>query len=175
MPIRWRCQTRQVRDEGTPALAITPFWAGLNEQLIDLVDLLSDETLDWRPTPEVWSCRELFLHIAGARHHWLSAVIDDGEAVPDPEGTDATREQVKHHLAGSWERMERFLRDPEKLAASYRPPDDDPVYWGDPADFTGHYIAFHRLVHDVHHRADILHRLDALGIDLPADRRPRPL
>jgi uncharacterized damage-inducible protein DinB len=83
-----------------PALAITPFWAGLNEQLIDLVDLLSDETLDWRPTPEVWSCRELFLHIAGARHHWLSAVVGDGEAVPDPEGTDAIREQVKHHLAG---------------------------------------------------------------------------
>jgi uncharacterized damage-inducible protein DinB len=83
-----------------PALAITPFWAGLNDQLIDL---LSDETLDWRPTPGV------------------------------------------------------------------------PVYWGDPEDFTGHYIAFHRLVHDVHHRTDILHRLDALGMGLPADRRPRPL
>ncbi len=68
-----RCETRPVRDDAIPTLAITPFWAALNEQLIDLVDILSDETLDWRPTPEVWSCRELFLHIAGARH----ALVDD--------------------------------------------------------------------------------------------------
>ncbi len=31
----------------------------------------------------------------------------------------------------------------------------------------GHWLAFGHLEHDVHHRADIIHYLDALGIDHP--------
>ena len=176
---RWRARYARLQDwfviiRRTPPLAITPFWALLNAHLISMVDTLSDEALDWRPEPGVWTCRELFVHIAGARHHWLTVVVADGETVEYPKGRES-RDEVKRHLFTSWERLERFLSDSSQLEASYRPPADDPAYSDDPTDFNGHFIAYHRLVHDVHHRADILHRMTALGVALPDDHRPRPL
>jgi hypothetical protein len=54
------------------------------------------------------------------------------------------------------------------------PPPHDPNYL-DPPQFTGHYIAYHRLVHDVHHRADLLASLATLGVELAPARRRRPL
>jgi uncharacterized damage-inducible protein DinB len=32
---------------------------------------------------------------------------------------------------------------------------------------TGHWIAFHLLEHDIHHRADVLHYLALLGVEHP--------
>lgn len=51
-----------------------------------------------------------------------------------------------------------FLRDQVKL---------DTTYDGDGRPVTGHWIAFHLLEHDIHHRADIFHYLALLGIETP--------
>ena len=53
-----------------------------------------------------------------------------------------------------------FLGDTSKLDASY---EDDPAY----PPVSGHWIAFHLLEHDIHHRADIFHYLALLGIETP--------
>jgi uncharacterized damage-inducible protein DinB len=37
---------------------------------------------------------------------------------------------------------------------------------------TGHWIAFHLLEHDIHHRADIFHYLALLGIETPSVGTP---
>ncbi len=55
--------------------------------------------------------------------------------------------------------MRRFFSDPERLAAEYE------AFRGDHP--TGHWIAFHLLEHDIHHRADIFHYLALLGIEHP--------
>jgi uncharacterized damage-inducible protein DinB len=74
-----------------------------------------------------------------------------------------TKGDLKDNLRWSWERLLRFLSDPANL---------DRVYTGmgpDGAEQTadGHWIAFHGLEHDVHHRADIFHYLALLGIEHP--------
>ena len=62
-------------------------------------------------------------------------------------------------LRRTWQRLEPFLRDEKKLDATY---DAD---WGESP--TGHWIAFHLLEHDIHHRADVFHYLALLGIETP--------
>ncbi len=165
-----------VTTAGWPPINVTVHWRDLNEHMIELVDLVPDGKLDWSPHPTEWGCRQLFLHIASARHHWLNASIEDGRHVDDLERStiDAPREELKGHLESSWERLADFLGNPGQLTARYQPPEGDPWYV-DPEIFDGHFIAFHRLIHDAHHRADIIRLLTLLGVGLPADRRRRPL
>ena len=133
-------------------------WARFNEGLIRLVDYVPDDKLDWSPKPELWNFRGILIHIAAAREGWLGGLVKlDGEPI-DVWGTVRTKEQVKDAYARTWERVARFLTDPAKLDATY---DDE----GGPV--TGHWIAFHLLEHDIHHRADIFHYLALLGIETP--------
>jgi hypothetical protein len=82
--------------------------------------------------------------------------------------------------------MERFLMNPEHLDAVYTsdPPDPalfrgiaegPPDYPAEPGPDSGHFIAYHRLVHDVHHRACIFNVIEQLGMTLHGVRRLHPL
>jgi uncharacterized damage-inducible protein DinB len=126
----------------------------MHQQLLDLAGLIPDDKWDWSPKPGLWSSRAIMLHIAEARHQWLRDYVRDGEQMPDVPGDGETREGVRRQLQLSWDRLDRFLSDPDKLAATYRK-------W---QDFTGHWLAYHLLEHDVHHRADIFHYLALLGV-----------
>ncbi len=143
-----------------PALAITEHWSRLNDGLIRLVDYVPDEQMDWSPKPELWNFRGILVHVARARHIWMTRDVHDGEPSPDVLGEALTKEGIKRHLQISWDRVHRFLSDPAKLAAAY-----EGAY--EPYSITGHWIAFHALEHDIHHRADILHYLGLLGIEHP--------
>ena len=139
-------------------IQIAPVWARFNDDLIKLVDYVPEDSLNWSPKPELWNFRGILLHIAATREGWLGGLVKlDGEPI-DVWGTVRTREQVKAAYARTWTRVESFLGDPAKLDAMY---DDDrgPV--------SGHWIAFHLLEHDIHHRADIFHYLALLGIETP--------
>jgi uncharacterized damage-inducible protein DinB len=163
-----------MNEASPPPLDITPHWATLTDHLIEVVDAIPDDKMNWSPSPGQWNFRGILLHIAGARHHWLANVIQDGEPTPDLFGQGQTRAGLSKQLRLSWERLARFVSSPAKLAAIYEPPkgDPEPDYYGDPSKFDGHFIAYHRLVHDVHHRADLLQYLAILGIELPRRRRP---
>lgn len=146
-------------DVTTTGLDLTPVWARFNEGLIRLVDYVPDDKLNWSPRDDLWNFRGILIHIAGARDGWLSGAVKDG----DPDGahvwhTVRTKDDIKQAYARTWDRLERFLNDPARLAASYGD-EDGPV--------TGHWIAFHLLEHDIHHRADIFHYLSALDIKHP--------
>jgi uncharacterized damage-inducible protein DinB len=155
-------------------LQVGGFWADLNDHLLELVDLVPDTRLEWTPAEGAWSIRQLVLHIAGARYHWMANSVKDGSTLPPPLREARTKDELAHHLQESWARIARFISDPARLGANYEPPPHDPDYL-DPAVFNGHYIAYHRLVHDVHHRADLLGYLATLGLELPSSRRRRPL
>ena len=142
---------------------ITPTWARLNEGLIRLVDYVPDDKLDWSPKPELWNFRGILLHIASARDIWLTRDIKDGIDAPDVSQTVRTKTEFQQAIRRTWERLEAFLHDQAKLDASYTTP------W---ETTTGHWIAFHALEHDIHHRADIFHYLALLGIETPAVGTP---
>ena len=157
-----------------PPLNVTAYWSDLTEHLIELVDLVPPDRMNWSPSPEVWNFRGYFLHIAGARHHWLQNAVGDGEQSPDIVRQGQTTDGLKSVLRESWQRMLRFLSNTTMLDARYSPPAGDPAHL-DPDTFDGHFIAYHRLLHDVHHQSDILRHFELLGVGLPDDRRRRPL
>jgi len=141
-----------------PPLDITPVWARLNEELIRLVDYVPDDKMNWSPKPELWNFRGILLHIASARDIWLTRTVQDGVDAPDVWRTVRNRPEIQQAFRRTWDRLEAFLRDAEKLDAAY------PELAG---TVSGHWIAYHLLEHDVHHRADIFHYLALLGIETP--------
>ena len=148
-----------------PPLDITPVWARLNEGIIALVDYIPEDKLDWSPQPGLWNFRGILMHTAYARDGWLARDVRDGgepaEALWARGGL--SKAHIQTELRRSWERLARFLSDPAKLSATY-----------DTADgrLTGHWIAFHALEHDIHHRADVFHYLALLGIEHPEVNTP---
>lgn len=143
-------------------LDIAPFWSRLNDGLIRLVDYIPDDKLNWSPQQGLWNFKGTMIHLISVRHSWLATDVKDGAPTPDVLREAQTKEGMKHHLAVSWQRLEAFLSNPQQLAATYR--GDDP---NDPRTYDGHWIAFHLLEHDIHHRADVFHYLALLDIEHP--------
>ncbi len=144
-------------DRAYPPLAIVPNWSRLNDRLIRLVDYVPDEQMDWSPKPELWNFRGILLHIAGSRDYWMGRIVQDGDPAPSAYEAARSKEEIKREYRRTWERVQRFLADPAKLAATYQ----------EDAEVSGHWIAYHLLEHDVHHRADIFYYLALLGIEHP--------
>ena len=144
--------------ERYPPLDITAQWGRLNDELVALVDYIPEDKLDWSPQAGLWNFRGILLHIAAARDHWLGQVVRDGDPARSVYETARSKEEIQRELRRSWERAARFLSDAAKLPATHE---------GRGESFTGHWIAFHLLEHDIHHRADILHYLALLGIEHP--------
>ena len=134
-------------------------WGRLNDTIIALVDYVPDDKLDWSPREELWGLRTILSHVSSTRDNWLTPQGVDREAVL---ATVTSKDDVKERLRQSWKRVEAFLSEQPYL---------DRVYEGSRAgvdySFSGHWVAFHLLEHDIHHRADILHYLALLGIEHP--------
>ncbi|MEX0750474.1 MAG: DinB family protein [Dehalococcoidia bacterium] len=146
--------------ETTARLDIVPVWRKLNDMLIELVDIVPDDKMDWSPKPELWSFDHIFRHLADAREEWMNRAINDGE--PDLrvfENAHSNRD-IKAAFQRTWERVERTVTDQERLDATYRD-----RWWAGAPLRTGHWVAFHLLEHDIHHRADLLLYLSLLGVE----------
>jgi uncharacterized damage-inducible protein DinB len=142
----------------TPGLIIADYWAQLNEDLVALVDFVPDDRLDWNPRPELYTFRRILTHIAGCRDGWLADVVRDGVDAPDVHATVHTRADMQQAYRRTWQRIAAFLANAAQLDAAYE---------DEGRTIDGHWIAFHLLEHDIHHRADLLHYLALLDIAAP--------
>jgi uncharacterized damage-inducible protein DinB len=118
-----------------------------------------DDKMNWSPRPELWNFRGILLHVASARDIWLQRTVQDGIDAPDVWRTARTKAEIQQAYRRTWDRLGAFLRDSAKLDATYAGHDGELL--------SGHWIAFHLLEHDIHHRADIFHYLALLGIETP--------
>ena len=132
-------------------------WSRLNDTIVDLVDFIPNNKLDWSPREDLWNFRGILIHIAGSREYWMGRVVKDGDPAKSAYETARSRDEIKLELEHTWDRVQRFLVDPTKLAATYR----------EDTEVKGHWIAFHLLEHDIHHRSDIFHDLALLEIEHP--------
>jgi uncharacterized damage-inducible protein DinB len=147
--------------ESSARLDIVPIWSRLNNDLIALVDHVPDDRLEWSPKPELWGFRRVFLHVAEAREQWMKRAINDG--VPDIVDEGVTgKEAIRDALRGTWQRIERTFGDQAKVDATYVD-----RWRRERIEYTGHWVAYHLLEHDIHHRADMLLYMTLLGIETP--------
>jgi len=134
-------------------------WKRLNQTLIDLLEYIPDDKLDWSPREDMWGFREIISHVTSTRGNWLSREGNDREAIL---ATVKGKDDIRRLLNESWERVEAFLSEQRYLDRAY-----EGERGGQQYSYSGHWIAFHLLEHDVHHRADVFHYLALLGIEHP--------
>lgn len=145
--------------ESFPRLDIAPHWQGVQDDLLRIVDLIPVDKLNWSPKDGLWNSRGILIHVADARDGWLARTVEDGDPYPNIWTTVRGRADLKRELIRTFERLQRFLSNQAQLEASYS---DD---WdGETVTISGHWIAFHLLEHDVHHRAELLQRLALLDV-----------
>jgi uncharacterized damage-inducible protein DinB len=148
---------------GYARLDLAETWARFNEELIKLVDVIPDDRLNWSPQPELWNFRGILLHLADARDNWLGHGVGDGVEWTAVWHNVRSKAQIQDAYRRTWERLSAFLSNQAQLDASYNT--NDP---GEPEEHhSGHWIAFHLLEHDIHHRADVFHYLALLGVSHP--------
>jgi uncharacterized damage-inducible protein DinB len=151
-----------------------PYWEMNNANLIELIDLVPDDKLDWSPSPEEWGIKRIALHIILARYHYPIAPNLDGAEMQKIVLDCQTKEGLKEHLASSWQMVAALLADEEKLDALQTPLTANAPDYNEPEVYDGHYVAYHRMAHDLHHRSTIIGYLGQLGISLEG-HRVRPL
>ncbi len=157
----------------TPRLDWTPHWRWMNENLIELVDLFAAGKLGWTPREGEWPAQLIFAHLVLARYHGPIPAPPDLSRIGQVPINCKSASGIKEELRASWEMLERFLSDAARLDAEY-PRVGDEYYRDDPARNDGHYIAYHRFAHDLHHRSTLIGYLAQLGVPLDG-HRVRPL
>ena len=141
-------------------LAITPLWAGISDEFIELIDLIPDDKLNWSPKPESWNFKGILLHVVFDQHFLMEQIVGDGKQGPDVLNEGQTKLGLKEMFRVTWERMQPFLSDAAALDREY-----EGTFGGQKRSVSGHELAFGQLEHAIHHRADIHHYLAALDID----------
>ena len=141
---------------------LLPMWSKLNGMLVELVDFVPEERMEWSPKPELWTFRHLFQHLCEAREQWMVRAIDDGAANIDVYANVHSKEELKAAFGTTWERIAAVFADQGRLDATYRD-----QWWKEAPLRDGHWVAFHLLEHDLHHRAEVLLYLALLGIETP--------
>src|SRR2546425_10547777 len=64
-------------------LKIAPYWQMTNENLIELIDLVPEDKLDWTPAPGEWSTRLIATHMILARNH--APIVQGRDGAPMSE------------------------------------------------------------------------------------------
>ena len=139
-------------------------WGRLNDTIIALVDYVPDDKMDWSPREDLWDFRTILSHISSTRDNWLTPQGVDREEVL---ATVKSKDDVKERLRQSWLRVESFLSEQRYLDRVYEGTRGDVDY-----SFSGHWIAFHMLEHDIHHRSDVFHYLALLDVEHPEVETP---
>ena len=107
-------------DESSARLDILPSWRNLNDMLIELVDCVPDDKIDWSPKPELWSFHHIFQHLSEAREQWMNRAIADAETDIGAYENVHSKEEIKTALRLTWTRIERVFNDQTRLDTTYR-------------------------------------------------------
>ena len=158
-------EERERRDaRATPPLAISQHWQTVQDNILCIADLIPDDKLNWTPKDDLWNSRGILIHIADARDRWLADRVVDGDPYPNIWATARTKDDLKRELDRTFGRLQRFLANQQQLDAMYSEEWVDHAGERHTERFDGHWVAFHLLEHDIHHRTELMQRLALMDI-----------
>ena len=133
----------------------------LHKKVLALANAIPADTYSWRPTNDVRSVSEVFMHIAGEWYYFMPmafagkapAGMVPKDSLPALEKTRTTKAQVLAELDKAWAhgRNELATADVSKLTGTYRPwnitiDDAANVMGGDLHEHLGQLIVYARSV-----------------------------
>ena len=134
----------------------------MQEHLAQIVDLVPEDKMNWSPKEGLWNFRGIQIHVSDARDIWLANRVVDGDSYLNTWTTARSKDDLKRELERSYSRLQRFLANQTQLDATYTSDWDGRIY-------DRHWIAFHLLEHDIHHRAEFMQRLALLDVEHDID------
>ena len=143
------------------ALEMFGHWPEVREGLVQTLDKLTDEQLDFTPREGLWSLGTVVCHIASAEDGWFRYVV--ARELADWPGYTTedypTVEAVKDLLAEVHARTEAYLAslDVADLDRIIKTP------WG--SSLSLRWIVWHVLEHEIHHRGEVSLMLGLLGLE----------
>jgi uncharacterized damage-inducible protein DinB len=138
-------------------------WQSVRRGLIEALDMLNDEQLQFVPRKGLWSLSQVACHIADAEDGWFRYVATGelGEWPQFEAEEYPTVESVKRLLTEVHDRTEVYLTnlDDADLEQIILAP------WG--SRFPLRWIIWHVLEHEISHRGEIYLMLGLMGMDAP--------
>ncbi len=155
-----------------------PFWdAQYRPFLIRAVEALPAERFDFKPRPEMFTARQVIIHIAECERGWIHHTVEGGTyeewVVPhrDPaQGWETAYDAPDHRalLAAleEWHRhTQHWLAQPvSELSRLYT---DLPPGGGPERRLTLHWILDNLQQHEIHHRAQLILYFRLMGLEPP--------
>ncbi|NIX55571.1 MAG: hypothetical protein GWN14_06480 [candidate division Zixibacteria bacterium] len=133
--------------------------------IIEALEAVPDEKLDWAPSQGMIPLGMIFLHMAETSDWWYDDIMK-GQPATELAFLDKEcppKDKIAEHLEEHWNRLERFFsEDEEALKNIYERESES---WK--ISKTGYWIFMHLFEHDIHHRSQIHHYLRILGIKPP--------
>ncbi len=140
-------------------------WSNVRQGLVQAIDQLSVEQLDFRPREGLWSLRETVCHIAGTENSWFRCYVTHEfnsweeadfhpEDYPTPQALKALLADVHRHIVALYAE-----EGDKKLAQLATMP------WG--PQVSQEWVVWHVLEHEIHHRGEVYLMLGLLGMEAP--------
>jgi len=147
------------------AKTIFTHWKQVRQGLLEALDKLTDEQLQFKPHPSLWSLAETVRHIAEAENGWFRHVVTHeldswDEANFDPSA-DASLVNLKELLAGVHSYTENLCLSGGDAFLSRQ----IDLAWG--GRMSVEDVVWHVLEHEIHHRGEVYLMLGMLGIEAP--------
>lgn len=130
------------------------FWTKVQESILYMASLLEPEDLNYTFDPKIHPVGETFFHIAGAINGWLTFVIEDGEKNPNSIPTEnLTVENINDALKNAFGRVKKLLNTLtiDDWNKTLTDEGDD----GKPYPVKLHWVLWHLVEHDIHHRTQL--------------------
>jgi uncharacterized damage-inducible protein DinB len=137
-------------------------WTEVRAGLLAALDKLTDAQLDFKPAPNLWSLREVVVHVAGTEDGWLRHYTANRWHENAPQAADyPTIASLKELLAQQHAITEaQFAGDADAALAQ-----ECSLPWG--AQTTMGWAVWHVLEHEIHHRGEVFLMLGLMGMEAP--------
>ena len=128
------------------------FWKQVHESILHMASLLNPEDLNFTCDQKFSPVGKTFYHIADTYNGWLTYQVKDGEKNPDPIDK-LTVENINESLKYAFNRCDKLL---SKLSINdWNKELTDFDENNKPYPVSLHWVLWHLVEHDFHHRAQL--------------------
>ena len=146
--------------------SILNHWKEVRQGLFDALDRVTDEQLDFVPSPGLWSMRKVLCHVASVEEGWFRYDVtheysDPNQAHHQPEDYP-TVASIKSLLTQVHQWTEAYLAEDAETKLAQQVVNEKGESEGDAA-----WVLLHVFEHEIHHRGEIFLMLGLMGIKAP--------